>query len=734
MKKVLRIAVVFLLSGFGLFAQNISVQNSAPYNNPFWLVQNVLMDNSVTAFRPYNSLGLPIIAPNTNQVGRFTCTNPNFGLDSGIVMFTDNANLVVPGGTGTSMMMTPSTSANLQSVLTQINSSATNLNDLVRIDFSFNAPSDSIKFDYIFGSQEYTGYTCSGFNDVFGFFLIGPGINGAPNNQIDTVNLAVIPGTSVPVAINTINQGYPSSGNAAPCIAANPNYVAHSVYYNANTGGSSIVNLEGFTDVFTAEAKVICGAQYTIRMIIADVSDGMLNSAVFLGARSFRAPTLNISQPTTASGSRDSVITEGCNVSKLVIERDGNMGDTIPISFTYSGNAISGVDYAPLPATVTLYPGMRADTLYLEALFDNIPEGVDTLRVNMQPITNTCATYPAMSVEYYIVDKNPVLVGLVEADRDTVFCPGQDVHLSGVGSGGEGQLYSWWESNYTNGDTMTVTPTQTTTYYYYVTDECYADTVVDSITIYLPNYIPMVPSNASYLICPGDAQTLDVNFTGGQAPFNTVWMNGNGGNSITVSPSNSTWYWYEVVDGCGVTLVDSIRVEVSPEPNALFTHFIDAVNALKVNYNNRSTNAVQYVWDFGDGDTAMGFDQIHVYSKPGTYEVTLRVINVDGCIDEYTTIVDVRTDFYLYVPTGFSPDDNRLNDVLQIQGMGFDAFHIQIYNRWGGLVYESHDINEAWDGTSGGVKVPEGVYSYVIRLELPFDEFHEESGFFTLFR
>ena len=101
---------------------------------------------------------------------------------------------------------------------------------------------------------------------------------------MDTVNLATIPGTNVPVAINTINQGYPSASYpASNCLTANPNYVAHSSMYNANSP-SGIVNYPGFTDVFTAAAEVSCGSLYTIKLLIADVLDGAYNSAVFLGA------------------------------------------------------------------------------------------------------------------------------------------------------------------------------------------------------------------------------------------------------------------------------------------------------------------------------------------------------------------------------------------------------------------------------------------------------------------
>ncbi|MEY4478504.1 MAG: hypothetical protein RL276_809, partial [Bacteroidota bacterium] len=187
-----------------------------------WLVQNVLVGPNLFVYSPLNAFGLPVSQPPSVQLGKFTCTNPAFGLDSGIVMVTTDAIDVVPGQSGTfTTFPTQTPSANLTTVLNTIGSSASSQYDRASIQFNFLANGDSVQFDYIFGSKEYTSYTCSGFNDVFGFFLIGPGINGAPmyhpngSLRIDTVNLAVIPGTTTPVAVNTINQGYPSGGNSA---------------------------------------------------------------------------------------------------------------------------------------------------------------------------------------------------------------------------------------------------------------------------------------------------------------------------------------------------------------------------------------------------------------------------------------------------------------------------------------------------------------------------------------
>ncbi len=69
----------------------------------------------------------------------------------------------------------------------------------------------------------------------------------------------------------------------------------------------------------------------------------------------------------------------------------------------------------------------------------------------------------------------------------------------------------------------------------------------------------------------------------------------------------------------------------------------------------------------------------------------------------------------LLVPTAFSPNNDSINDIFQIIAEGnIVDYHVQMYSRWGELVFEAHDINTAWDGTSEGESVPQGTYFYVI--------------------
>ena len=399
-----------------LFGQNLSVNSTYPNNNPIWLAQNIIAGQGMTVFSPIGANGLPLSQPSGVQFGKFVSGNPNFGLDSGVVICTSDANDVVIGQSGSYTTYPTQSSSNfLPGVLSQIGSASSNLYDLGRIAFSFFGNSDSIKLDYVFASREYTGFTCSSFNDVFGIFLVGPGINGAPiynangTVNIDTINLATIPGSNIPVAINTINQGFPSGSNpASNCLNANPNYVQNSSYYNGNNSGSGGLNTGygGYTDVFKAKAQITCGALYSLWIEIGDISDGSFNSAVFIGSGNIMIPKidLNVSFP-----SNDSIIYEGCKSGQFIVSRSLMVSDTCIINFSYGGSAQNGVDYSGLPSSITLLPFQIADTFAINVLDDGISEATDTIMVYMNPVSSQCAVYPAQYLNILIADRDSSL-------------------------------------------------------------------------------------------------------------------------------------------------------------------------------------------------------------------------------------------------------------------------------------------------------------------------------------
>lgn len=142
--------------------------------------------------------------------------------------------------------------------------------DLAQLDFDFIATGDSMTFQFIFGSNEYPEFVGTNFNDIFGFFLSGPGILGSFTNS--AVNLALVPGTNQVVSINSIN---PTSNE--------------NLYNDNSTFAIPNFFCDGYTvPMFASIGNLVVGETYHITLAITDASDAALDSWVFLGGNSFQ--------------------------------------------------------------------------------------------------------------------------------------------------------------------------------------------------------------------------------------------------------------------------------------------------------------------------------------------------------------------------------------------------------------------------------------------------------------
>lgn len=185
------------------------------------------------------------------------------GMESGILLTTGDAvDAIGPNDSdATSVVNGDLVDADIDSIAT-----AETFDEAI-LEFDFTSTGGDLFFEYVFASEEYNEFTNTSFNDVFGFFL-------------DGVNIALIPGTSTPVSINTVNGGNPF-GTAA----SNPD-----LFNNNDLGdGGPFFNLEydGFTDVFTASAIGLAPGTHHIKLAIADVSDPVWDSGVFIKSGSF---------------------------------------------------------------------------------------------------------------------------------------------------------------------------------------------------------------------------------------------------------------------------------------------------------------------------------------------------------------------------------------------------------------------------------------------------------------
>ncbi len=168
-------------------------------------------------------------------------------------------------------------------------------------------------------------------------------------------------------------------------------------------------------------------------------------------------------------------------------------------------------------------------------------------------------------------------------------------------------------------------------------------------------------------------------------------------------------------------------ITVYQNPTAIFNVYPTEVinNSQVVIFSNFSFNGVTYLWEFGDGDTSSEENPWHKYKDAGVYNVILTVISKDGCLDSLRykspVVVDFKTGEIKFPnvfkwnesgPTGGYWDENQLNDnTFRPFFTNVIDYKLQIFNRWGVLIYESNDLHKGWDGYFGnGHLALQGVY------------------------
>ncbi len=372
-----RLSALAVISLFPLLltAQPLEVTNAAPIT-PENLISNVFLGDGVEVISIQYD-GDPL------SVGFFNHGEDEVGMQRGIVMTTGRAvsqgadtGVNSPGGT----QAAEATTSNIfDGDLSDVADGNTDLNDISRYTITFIPTSDTLRFTYAFGSEEYPEYACSEFNDIFGFFISGPGINGPFSNNAE--NIALIPNTDLPVRINNVNPGVVgANGTLANCTPPNGS-LAYAEFYNNNLNSNTLPVYDGFTDVFIAEAIVMPCSTYTIKLAIADINDGSHDSGVFLEAKSFGTGSLDVEIVGLAL---DGGLAEGCSDGNIVFSLPAPVEDTYVVEFSVGGTATPDVDYPALPDSVSIPPGDSSVLIPITAFEDFLDEGDETILLSVQ--------------------------------------------------------------------------------------------------------------------------------------------------------------------------------------------------------------------------------------------------------------------------------------------------------------------------------------------------------------
>ncbi|WP_460572445.1 PKD domain-containing protein, partial [Flaviaesturariibacter terrae] len=197
-----------------------------------------------------------------------------------------------------------------------------------------------------------------------------------------------------------------------------------------------------------------------------------------------------------------------------------------------------------------------------------------------------------------------------------------------------------------------------------------------------------------------------------------------------------------VVDSgtCNITDTTSVRITLYDKPTAGIGTVAPqppVPNTALSFENTSSSDAIQFKWLFGDGDSLLTRDRLpvrHEYNTADSFEVLLIAYNPAGCPDTARRWVRTLVEPAIDVPNAFLPLSGGSNAVVYARGFGVATLHFTIWNRWGQKVFETNDRRIGWDGTYGGKLQPMDVYAYTLEVTFIDGKKASKKGDITLIR
>tara|TARA_B100001093_G_scaffold519759_1_gene610306 strand:+ start:4372 stop:6717 length:2346 start_codon:yes stop_codon:yes gene_type:complete len=716
-------------------------------------------------------------------IGYFNVSTPIPGstLNSGLIMATGGVVNPIENGEGyedNSLNypdLYPSTVPD-PDLLTQINEiglqncfTTPSLHNTVIVEFDFEPISDQISFEYIFTSSEFDdssdiGFSCSQYNDIFGFFLSGPGINGPFENQ--AINIALVPDpnnpgqfTNTPVTASTItppsatdNTGY-CPNDLGNCEFIDPNWQDYQVFFNENTSNylnDGFNGFNGFTDPFLATYPVIPCETYHIKLAIAHAYDDYLQSAVIFTEGSFSSPPVNqieiesnvVNLFDSSSEFIDNLY-EGCGSASVTFYRPEGFEGEVIFPFIPDGSATNLVDYEISGVQnneIVMSAGEDSVILQVVPFGDQDLEPTEELTIEILPVSYDCYLTERDTIVFEIFDQ-PILEFESVSSDFLLDCPGDEANLNAQASGGIASLmvepeyiYQWSEQPDPE-QNVTVSPIIPTDYYISVTDVC-GQVISDVVFVDFQLYEELILSSDTVYTCYNQLEEVCIETEGGNPPFSFLWENDSIGPCMEDFPGI---YPVSVIDDCNLESTYSGLIYLDEAPDPAFSVYQMPDDNLGVDINNSTfaLDGLNYLWDFGDNSGSIVEDpESHYYPESGEYTVTLGVTTeINNCYKELSQVVQVAPLYYYYSPNTFTPNGDMMNDTFSPSIVGIETYELFIFDRWGKQVFYSNDFNNKWDGTFESTDVQNGTYSFKVLVKKYYDDtIYQEYGMVTLIR
>lgn len=352
--------------------------------------------------------------------------------------------------------------------------------------------------------------------------------------------------------------------------------------------------------------------------------------------------------------------------------------------------------------------------------------GTYTLSVNLGP----CITSAVTKIDVL----SPISYSSTPGNR--IICAGETVTLTmGASGGSHNYAYNWDPAIYLPSPTGSVQVSQpqgTTIYNVSAYDiNCPFYTVTTTFTVQV-NKAPM-PDLQLEKAEGCEPLCLTYNSHKQNEIDNITWDFGNGqllqgddfSHCLTVGQ-----YDLKVTtkgkNGCTETYTQA-PIKVWPKPHTDFTWDPEQPSTT----DNRVTfwpshqygPVTSYYWQFSGTNHTIGMDSsaaknpLRIYENVGKYPVMVIAKTDKGCIDTTFKVLEVREDFTVFIPNTFTPNGDGLNDIFNIKGLGLktEGYSMDIFDRWGALIYSTKDALKGWDGTIKGLNAANGVYVYKVK-------------------
>lgn len=551
----------------------------------------------------------------------------------------------------------------------------------------------------------------------------GVNIIGANNPSIQ----GLCAGTDYELTVmdsNNCNQVFPFVITHPDEVIASFN-VINSSCFGANDGTLTLSAVGG---VPPYRYSINNGVSFTSNNVFAGLVAGTYSIMVAdSGMRCFGTTTAVITQPQeielTTNISNLQVCISGC--TPLIATATGGAG--APYNYIWSNGFDSSSAQTACPTQTTIYSVYAVDA--------------------------AGCTSAAKLITLTLYDSLEVDAGI---DKD--ICPEESIELNAIASGGNGQgiSYQWspvFGLNNSFVQNPMANPSTSTLYTVKATDNCETPAAYDSVWV---NVHPVPTMDFFTNDSTSGCEPFDISLINASSPVQLAeWTITNGDQTLNafgfqVDLTDLSEGMYDVnlrvvtPNGCENDITKDQFFEVFPKPTAIFDMDPEQTTVYNtiVQFEDKSIGNVQ-AWQWRFAEFGNSNDQNPLYKFPadtGTFAITLNVTTDKLCEDDVTELLRIGGEYNIYVPNSFTPNADGQNDVFAPRGVGIDPtqYSLLIYDRWGGLVFESNDLNQPWDGRYQGTTkmAANGVYVWKIVAHDSTDDSdgHDYNGTVNLIR